>query len=117
MNLPNDDGQPNEKKLRVVAFAIHATRGVVRDQVTRRKTMFVLVLVAVALLFCGATFLAPVLDPHARPGWFILYWAICAWITFTVVLLALLDVLLVRASARTERRALAQKMAEPNDDA
>ena len=83
--------------------------GLLRDQTMRRKTMFWTVIVAVAMLFCGATFLAPVLDPRTRPGWFILYWLACAWVTVTVVLLAIFDLLLVRAQARAEKRALARE--------
>ncbi|MGH7935551.1 MAG: hypothetical protein ACREF8_00895 [Chthoniobacterales bacterium] len=110
---------PNEKKLRVGSFAVHAARGLVRDQRTRRKAMFVLTLVALLLLFGGATFLAPVLDPRARPGWFMIYWLVCAWVTFTVVLLAVFDLLLVRAQGRKAQRGLGGKLAErePNDDA
>jgi protein-S-isoprenylcysteine O-methyltransferase Ste14 len=107
---------PNEKKLRFASFALHATRGLVRDQKTRRKTMFVLVLVALVLLFCGATFLATVLDPHGRPGWFIFYWVVCAWITVTAVLLAIFDLLLVRAQVREEKRALARKILEESGE-
>ena len=47
----------------------------------RRKTMFVIMIVALVMLFCGATFLASWLDPKIRPGWFILYWLACIWVT------------------------------------
>ena len=40
MTSPNDQRPPNEKKLRLASFAIHASRGVIRDQKMRRKTMF-----------------------------------------------------------------------------
>jgi hypothetical protein len=113
MTSPPSPLPPNEKKLRFVSFAIHATRGLVHDQNARRKTMFWIVIVAVLMLFCGATFLAPWLDPHVRPGRFILYWLACAWITATAILLALLDLLLVRVKARAEKRALAQKISAP----
>ena len=112
---PPSQPSPNEKKLRFVSFAIHATRGLLRDQNARRKTMFAAVVVALLLLFSGSTFLAPLLDPHLRPGWFIFYWLVCAWITATAALLAVLDLLLVRAQARTERRSLAQKISAPRD--
>ncbi len=110
MISPNDAPPPNEKKLRFVSFATHVTRGLLRDQNARRKTMFAIVIIALLLLFCGATFLAPVLDPHARPRWFIFYWAVCAWVTVTAALLAVLDLLLVRMQARVVRRALAEKL-------
>lgn len=117
MISPRDNREPNEKKLRFASFAIHATRGLVRDQKARRQTMFVIVIVALVLLFCGATFLAPVLNPHARPGWFIFYWAVCAWVTVTAVLLAAFDLLLMRAQGRAAKRALADKFSEPEEEA
>ena len=40
--------EPREKKLRIAPFALHAARGMIRDQNARRKIMFVAVLVAVA---------------------------------------------------------------------
>ena len=117
MTPPPSPPPPNEKKLRFVSFAIHATRGLVRDQTSRRKTMFWIVIGAVLMLFCGATFLAPWLDPKVRPGWFMVYWLSCAWITVTAVLLALLDLLLVRTKARADKRALAGKIsAAPEAD-
>ncbi|MEO6872319.1 MAG: hypothetical protein ABI233_08900 [Chthoniobacterales bacterium] len=115
MSLPNEPEAPKEKKLRFASFAIHATRGLVRDQQTRRMTMFVLVIVALVMLFLGATFLAPVLDPHLRPGWFIFYWAICAWITMTAVLLTIFDLLMVRARGRGEKRRLQDELAEDDE--
>ena len=119
MTLQPSRPPPNEKKLRFVSFAIHATRGLLRDQKARRNTMFAAVLVALVMLFCGATFLAPILDPHVRPGWFIFDWVACAWITTLVVLLAIFDLLLVRLQAREEKRALSRKMAplSEGDDA
>jgi protein-S-isoprenylcysteine O-methyltransferase Ste14 len=112
MTLP----PPNEKKLRLTSFAIHAARGLLRDQNARRKTMFAAALAAVVMLFCGATFLAPVLDPHMRPGWFIFYWFVCTWVTVLVMLLAVFDLLLVRAQARAERRQLKDEFSPANSD-
>jgi protein-S-isoprenylcysteine O-methyltransferase Ste14 len=114
MSSPPDTPPPNEKKLRFASFAIHATRGLLRDQNARRRTMFGLVCAALVLLFCGATFLAPVLDPHSRPGWFISYWFVCAWITATAALLAVFDLLLVRAQARAVKRALEEQISPPS---
>ena len=74
--------------------------------------MFWSMLVALLMLFCGATFLAPLLDPREHAAWFILYWLACAWITITVVLLAIFDLLMVRAAARAERRALGRKLTQ-----
>ena len=93
---------PEEKKLRWASFVIHATRGVIRDQHTRRMTMFVSLLVALLLLGAGATFLHPMLIPH--PVWFILYWLACAWLTMLAVLLALFDLLMTRMQARAAEK-------------
>jgi len=102
---------PPEKRLRVAPFAIHATRGLLRDQSSRRKTMAVCLLVALVLLVAGLTFLRPWLNPHEHPWRFILFWLACAWETLLVLLLALFDLLLVRAQARAERRAFQEQVA------
>ena len=105
---------PNEKKLRIASFSTHAARGLVRDQTMRRKAMFWTVLVAVGMLFLGATFLAPVLNSPENRAWFVLYWLACAWVTITVFLLAIFDLLMVRAEARATRRELAKKLTKAN---
>ena len=112
---PNDEEEPPPRQLRIASFAAHATRGLVRHQAMRRKLMFWTVILALLMLFCGATFLGPVLDPKIRPGWFAFYWLACAWVTITAVLLAIFDLLLVRVQAREEKRALAEKMKARTD--
>ena len=103
------------KLLRTFSFVIHATRGLIRDHKTRRKTMFVAVLVAVALLFSGSTFLKPDLDPRVHPSWFILFWFACAWITLLAALLAVFDMLLVRAQARAAEKLLRKEISQTPD--
>lgn len=68
---------------------------------------------AVALIFlvAGLTVLRPWLDPHEHPARFILYWLACAWETVLVLLLALFDLLLVRAQTRAARKALHEQVA------
>jgi len=98
--------EPPEKTLRTASFVVHAARGVIRDQTARRKTMFVLLVVALVLLFAGSTFLHSILNPRAHPVWFIFYWLVCGWLTVTAMLLALFDLLVVRAQARKAERLL-----------
>lgn len=116
MILPNDERPPDERKLRIASFATHATRGILRNRQTRRQVMFWTVIGALVLLFLGATFLASVLDPRVRPGWFICYWLACAWITVTAVLLAIFDLLAVRIQAREEKRRLAREIVEEGEE-
>jgi uncharacterized membrane protein len=104
--------EPPEKQLSVLSFVVHATRGVIRDQNTRRKTMFVVLVVALVLLFLGATFLRPLLNPHEHPVWFIFYWLVCAWLTVSAMLLALFDLLVVRAQIRSAGKVLRSKLSE-----
>ncbi|PYL68697.1 MAG: hypothetical protein DMF28_06055 [Verrucomicrobia bacterium] len=85
---------------------VHVTRGIIRDRNTRRKTMLVLIMVALILLLSGSTFLQSALNPHEHPGWFILFWLICAWLTLTAMLLAIFDLLVVRLEARKSQREL-----------
>ena len=79
------------------------TRGILLDPRTRRWAMFVLLLAALAMVFAGSTFLS---DSLATPWNFVTYWFICFWLTLAALLLALWDLLLVRAAARRERRKL-----------
>jgi hypothetical protein len=107
---------PPPKRFWMVPFTIHATRGLLRDQRARRKTMAVSVVLAIALLVAGLTVLRPWLDPHEHPFRFILYWLVCAWETVLVLLLALFDLLLVRSQARAARKALQQQVSHSPDD-
>jgi predicted membrane protein len=100
---------PDEKSLRSVSFVLHATRGLIRDQSMRRKTMFVLLAVAMALLFSGSTFLASVLESREHLGWSLLFWFTVVWLTLTAMLLALFDMLIVRVNARQAERMLREE--------
>jgi hypothetical protein len=85
------------------------TRGIILDPRTRRWAMFILLLAALVMLFAGSTFLA---GSITTPMSFILYWGLCAWLTFGALLLALWDILLLRAAARRERRKLEKQIAD-----
>jgi hypothetical protein len=102
----------SENELQTVSFVVHATRGVIRDPGTRRKTMFGLVIAALVFLIAGSTILQPALNPREHPGWFIFFWVFCGWLALTAMLLALFDFLMVRLEARREQRKLREKLAE-----
>jgi hypothetical protein len=106
------NNSPDDKSLQTVSFIIHATRGVIRDQKIRRRTMLVVLVGALALLISGSTVLQEMLDPREHPGRFILFWIVCAWFSLTAILLALFDFLMVRLEARNARRALRNAMEE-----
>jgi len=97
-------------RLRIVSFAIQSARGVIRDQSTRRRVMFITLVVAMFMLFFGTTFLQPLLSPREHPGWFLLFWLACAWLTLTALLLALFDLLMLRTQDRTTRKSLREKL-------
>ena len=101
---------PEEKRLRTTSFVMHATRGVIRDQNARRKTMLVLLMLELLLLISGFTFLQPALNPQEHPWRVILFWIVCIWLTFTATLLALFDLLVLRLEARRAERALREKL-------
>ncbi len=104
-----------EKKLAIGSFALHSARGLIRDQKMRRNTMFVLLVVALLLLFCGSTFLQSILNPHQHPGWFMLFWFVCIWLTSTAFLLAIFDILVVRAQVRKLKASLHSGLAQNPD--
>jgi hypothetical protein len=93
-------------------FAIQVTRGLLRDERSRRKTMGISVLIAVVMLTAGLTVLRPWLNPHEHPWRFIFFWFACAWETILVLLLALLDLLLLRAQARAARKAFQEEVSK-----
>ncbi|HEV7403978.1 MAG TPA: hypothetical protein VGO11_13655 [Chthoniobacteraceae bacterium] len=88
-----------------VLNVIGLTRAIVRDQTLRRQTMFYVVLAAVGMLFLGCTLFADFLQ-HDHPLTFLFYWAACGWLTILSVLMAIFDMLLVRAAARAARKKL-----------
>ena len=100
---------PPKKRLRVTPFAVHATRGLLRDQQSRRKTMAITLVIALVLTIAGLTVLRPWLDPHEHPWRFILYWLVCAWEIVLVFLLALFDLLMVRAQTRAAKKLLEEQ--------
>jgi len=110
-----NDNLPENRNLRTTSFVVHATRGLIRDQTARRKMMLVLILLALALLLCGSTFLRSALDPHEHIGRFILFWVACGWFAFTAMLLAIFDLLIVKLESRRAERQLREKL-WPNPD-
>ena len=100
---------PSNKHFRVVPFSVQATRGLLRDQKARRKAIGISLVVAVAMLTAGWTFLRSSLDAHEHPWRFVLFWFACAWVTILVLLLALFDLLLVRAQGRAEEKAIREQ--------
>jgi hypothetical protein len=101
----------------VVKLILLISKGIIRDQRSRRTVMFYGTLTALIVLFVGSTVLDRWL--RDRPFAFVVFWAACAWITILCVLLALLDLLLVRAVVRRERRRIEQEYlkAHPRSDA
>jgi hypothetical protein len=99
-----------EKRLQTTSFVVHAARGVIRDQRTRRKAIVVLLALAVLMLLAGFTVFQSVLNPREHPWFVILFWIVCVWLTFTAFLLAIFDLLMVRAEARKAQRALREKL-------
>ena len=104
------DRLPEEKNLETVSFVVHATRGVIRDQNTRRKAMVLCLALAVLMLLAGFTVLQSAMNPREHPWFVILFWIACVWLTFTAMLLAIFDLLVVRAEARRARRALRERL-------
>jgi len=85
------------------------TKGIIRDQKTRRNVMFYVMLAALVMLFAGTVFIP---DAWAREHvWlFIFYWLACAWLTLTGLLLAAFDILLISAASRIRKRKLEEEL-------
>jgi hypothetical protein len=92
----------------VVKFVIQISKGIVRDHQMRRWAMFHTLLGAMLMLFAGAVLIDGWLLQHHLA--LFLWWAACAWLTLTAVLLALFDMLVIRAAARREKRRLEREL-------
>lgn len=101
--------QPPKKSFQAAPFAIQVTRGLLRDERSRRRTMGISLFIVVVMVTTGLTVLRPWLNPHEHLWRFIFFWFACAWEIILVLLLALLDILLLRAQARAARRALQEE--------
>lgn len=106
--------EPPRKNLQVAPFAIQMTRGLLRDERSRRKTMGISLFIVLVMVATGLTVLRPWLNPHEHLWRFIFFWFACAWEIILVLLLALLDILLIRAQARAARRALQAEVSQAN---
>jgi hypothetical protein len=93
---------------------LQLTRSFVRDVRMRRTLMFYLALGAMLTLFAGAVLLDATLRAH--PFIFLGYWAVCGWLTLAAMLLAIFDLLAVRAAAREARRKLARDLFSQDHD-
>jgi hypothetical protein len=101
-----------------VRSILQLTKVFIRDQGLRRSMMFYTSLGSLLMLFVGAVLIDRTLREH--PVSFIIWWGACAWLMFTSLLLALLDILSIRAAARRERRELARRIFKedhPDEDA
>lgn len=72
--------------------------------------MLFLLVLALLLLISGFTFLRPALNPQDHPWRVIFFWIVCIWLTFTALVLALFDLLVLRLQARRAERALREKL-------
>jgi hypothetical protein len=95
-------------------FIIQISKGLIRNQRARRLIMFYSVIIALVLLFAGSTLLWNFLRDH--PLVFLAYWAVCAWITLLTVLMALYDMVRVRAEARQALRRVREEFNNREDD-
>lgn len=74
----------------------------------RRSLMFYTALAATLMVFGGSVLIAGFLRDH--PLVFLVFWAVCAWLTIASVLLAVFDILVLRAAARAERKKLQREI-------
>ena len=86
------------------------TKGMLRDTRLRRNVMLWIMAAALVMLFLGSWLMS---DEWARKhlGLYFAYWAACGWLTLTGVLLAVFDMLVVRAAAKAMRRRIEEDIA------
>jgi uncharacterized membrane protein YfcA len=98
------------KCLPMLRVILLLSKAVLRDTRLRRNMMLWLMAAALLMLFFGSWLLS---DDWARKHYvlYFLYWAFCMWLTLTAVLLAVFDMLVVRATGRAMRRQIEQDIA------
>jgi hypothetical protein len=88
----------------------HIARGLIRNQTARRHMMFYVIILAMVMLFAGGTFLKGILFEH--PLFLVAFWFLCGALTILAALLAVFDILVLRAQARAERKRLEREVLE-----
>jgi len=73
-------------------------------QAARRSAMFYLLTAALGFVLVGGILFPDWL--RARPMFFLIFWLICASLTMIAMVLACLDLILVRVASRVAQRAL-----------
>ena len=91
-------------------LVILLSKGVLRDTRLRRNVMLWLMLAAMLMIFLGSWLISDAWMRRHITLYF-LYWAACAWLTLTAVLLAVFDLLIIRAAAKAVRRRIEQDIA------
>lgn len=95
------------------SFVILICKGILRDRTMRRQALAYIISAALVLLGLGVAVLDGWLSQHVLL--FLLYWAACLWLTLTSMLLALYDMLAVRAELQKERRELRLRKLDSRD--
>lgn len=95
------------------SFVILICKGILRDRTMRRQALAYIISAALVLLGLGVAVLDGWLAQHVLL--FLLYWAACLWLTLTSMLLALYDMLAVRAELQKERRELRLRKLDSRD--
>jgi len=94
----------------VFRLVILFTKGILRDSRMRRAAMLWLMGSAVVMMFLGSWLLSDHWA-HEHFALYFLYWAACAWLTVAGLLLAVFDILIIRATARAVRRRIEEDIA------
>lgn len=91
------------------------SKGIIRDQTMRRKMMFWVMLAAIIMFSAGWAFIT---DQWIRenPWLGIGYYLVCAWLLLTAMLLALMDILVLRAIHRAARRKIERDLIKREEE-
>lgn len=85
-----------------IELVVAISKGIIRDQRVRRKVLGAVLGAAVAMLITGAFLIDGWLGRHLI--FFLIFWLACAWLTFLAILMALFEMLMVKAASRAALR-------------
>jgi len=114
-DLKFDIARPAGAIVGVFKAILLLSKGIIRDQTMRRKMMFWVMLAAIVMFSAGSIFLSEKWS-RENPWIAIGYWLVCTWLTLTAMLLAVMDILVLRAIHRAARRKIERDLAGKNEE-
>ncbi|MDF1815345.1 MAG: hypothetical protein P1V20_24300 [Verrucomicrobiales bacterium] len=81
----------------------------------RRRLLFVVTLITIILVLTGTVVIAPFLEKNLQ--WFVVFWGVCFLSAMSVIVIALLDMRMIRKEHRKRQTELDAELADIFEEA